>query len=77
MSISGWIVLGLSAGFIASKVVNSEGQGLLLEIVLGFGGAVAGGFLSASSTRPRPASTSTAWSSPWSAPVALVVQPSP
>jgi uncharacterized membrane protein YeaQ/YmgE (transglycosylase-associated protein family) len=38
-------VLGLIAGFIASKVVNSEGQGLLLDIVLGIVGAVGGGFL--------------------------------
>ena len=45
MSIIGWIVLGLIAGFIASKIVNSEGQGLLLDIVLGVIGAVVGGFL--------------------------------
>ena len=45
MSIIGWIVLGLIAGFIASKIVNSEGQGLLLDIVLGVVGAVVGGFL--------------------------------
>ena len=45
MSIIGWIVLGLIAGFIASKVVNSEGQGLLPDIVLGIVGAVVGGFL--------------------------------
>ena len=45
MSIIGWIVLGLIAGFIASKVVDSEGQGLLLDIVLGIVGAVVGGFL--------------------------------
>src|SRR3954469_11767714 len=45
MSIIGWIVLGLIAGFIASKIVNSEGQGLLLDIILGIVGAVVGGFL--------------------------------
>ena len=45
MSIIGWIVLGLIAGFIASKVVNKEGQGLLLDIVLGIVGAMVGGFL--------------------------------
>ena len=45
MSIIGWIVLGLIAGFIASKVVNKEGEGLLLDIVLGIVGAVVGGFL--------------------------------
>ena len=45
MSIIAWIVLGLIAGFIASKVVNKEGEGLLLDIVLGIVGAVVGGFL--------------------------------
>ena len=45
MSIIGWIVLGLIAGFIASKVVNKQGEGLLLDIVLGIVGAVVGGFL--------------------------------
>ena len=43
MSILSWILLGLIAGFIGSKIVNSAGQGLLLDIVLGIVGAVAGG----------------------------------
>lgn len=45
MSIIGWIVLGLIAGFIASKIVNKEGEGLVLDIVLGVIGAIVGGFL--------------------------------
>jgi uncharacterized membrane protein YeaQ/YmgE (transglycosylase-associated protein family) len=45
MSILAWIVLGLLAGFIASKIVNKQGEGLLLDIVLGIGGAVVGGWL--------------------------------
>ncbi len=45
MSIIGWIVLGLIAGFIASKIVNNSGQGILLDIVLGIVGAVVGGFV--------------------------------
>jgi uncharacterized membrane protein YeaQ/YmgE (transglycosylase-associated protein family) len=45
MSILSWILLGLIAGFIGSKIVNSAGQGLLLDIVLGIVGAVVGGFL--------------------------------
>ena len=45
MSIIGWIVLGLIAGFIASKVVNKTGEGLVLDIVLGIVGAVVGGWL--------------------------------
>jgi len=45
MSIIGWIVLGLIAGFIASKVVNKEGEGFFLDIVLGIVGAIVGGFI--------------------------------
>ena len=33
------------AGFIASKIVNKQGQGVILDIVLGIVGAVVGGFL--------------------------------
>jgi uncharacterized membrane protein YeaQ/YmgE (transglycosylase-associated protein family) len=45
MSILAWIVLGLIAGFIASKIVNKTGEGILLDIVLGIVGAIVGGFL--------------------------------
>ena len=45
MSVLGWILLGLIAGFIGSKIVNREGQGVLLDIALGIIGAVVGGFL--------------------------------
>src|ERR1700710_3066850 len=45
MTILGWLVLGLIAGFIASKIVNKTGEGLVLDIVLGIVGAVVGGFL--------------------------------
>ena len=45
MSFITWIVLGLVAGFIASKIVNNQGEGLLLDIVLGIVGAVVGGWL--------------------------------
>jgi uncharacterized membrane protein YeaQ/YmgE (transglycosylase-associated protein family) len=45
MSIIGWLILGLVAGFIASKIVNKRGEGLILDIVLGIIGAVVGGFL--------------------------------
>ena len=43
MSIIAWIVLGLIAGFIASKIVNKTGEGVLLDIILGIVGAVLGG----------------------------------
>jgi uncharacterized membrane protein YeaQ/YmgE (transglycosylase-associated protein family) len=45
MSILAWIVLGLVAGFIGSKIVNKRGEGLLLDIILGVVGAVVGGWL--------------------------------
>ncbi len=45
MSILAWIILGLIAGFIGSKIVNKSGQGMLLDIVLGIVGAVVGGYL--------------------------------
>lgn len=45
MSILAWIVLGLVAGFIASKIVNNSGSGLVIDILLGVVGAIVGGFL--------------------------------
>ena len=45
MGIIAWLVLGLIAGFIASKLVNKQGEGMLLDIVLGIVGAVVGGFV--------------------------------
>ncbi len=45
MSILAWLVLGLIAGFIGSKIVNKSGQGLVLDIVLGIVGAMVGGYL--------------------------------
>jgi uncharacterized membrane protein YeaQ/YmgE (transglycosylase-associated protein family) len=45
MSFIAWIVLGLVAGFIASKIVNKSGEGIVLDILLGIVGAVVGGYL--------------------------------
>jgi uncharacterized membrane protein YeaQ/YmgE (transglycosylase-associated protein family) len=45
MSILAWMVLGLIAGFIGSKIVNKTGEGFVLDIVLGIIGAVVGGYL--------------------------------
>jgi uncharacterized membrane protein YeaQ/YmgE (transglycosylase-associated protein family) len=45
MGIISWLILGLIAGFIGSKIVNKTGQGLWLDIALGIVGAVVGGFL--------------------------------
>lgn len=44
MSIISWILLGLIAGFIASKILGtSSQQGLLMDLVLGIVGAIVGG----------------------------------
>ena len=45
MSILAWIILGLIAGFIGSKLVNKSGEGVFLDIVLGIVGAVVGGWV--------------------------------
>jgi uncharacterized membrane protein YeaQ/YmgE (transglycosylase-associated protein family) len=45
MSILAWIILGLIAGFIGSKIVNKTGEGMLLDIILGIVGAVIGGWV--------------------------------
>jgi uncharacterized membrane protein YeaQ/YmgE (transglycosylase-associated protein family) len=45
MSIISWIVLGLIAGFIGSKIVDRRGQGFWLDLALGIVGALVGGFL--------------------------------
>ncbi|MDP9087747.1 MAG: GlsB/YeaQ/YmgE family stress response membrane protein [Pseudomonadota bacterium] len=45
MSFIAWIVLGLISGFIASKLVNKTGEGVLIDIILGIIGAVVGGWL--------------------------------
>jgi len=45
MSILGWIILGLIAGFIGSRIVSRQGQGIILDIVLGIVGAIVGGFI--------------------------------
>src|ERR1700730_11399726 len=44
MGIISWIILGLIAGFIGSKIVDRQGQGFWLDIALGIVGALVGGF---------------------------------
>jgi uncharacterized membrane protein YeaQ/YmgE (transglycosylase-associated protein family) len=45
MSWLAWIILGLVAGFIGSKIVNKKGEGMFLDIILGIVGAIVGGYL--------------------------------
>src|ERR1017187_950613 len=44
-SILVWALIGLIAGFLASKVMTGHGKGVLADIVVGVAGALAGGFL--------------------------------
>ena len=45
MGILAWIVVGLIAGWLASRVMRGGGYGLIGDIVVGVLGAVIGGFL--------------------------------
>lgn len=45
MGIIAWLIMGLIAGFVASKLVNKQGEGVAMDIVLGIVGAVVGGFI--------------------------------
>jgi len=45
MGIIAWLIMGLVAGFVASKLVNKQGEGIAMDIVLGIVGAVVGGFI--------------------------------
>jgi uncharacterized membrane protein YeaQ/YmgE (transglycosylase-associated protein family) len=45
MGFIAWIVLGLIAGYIASKIVNRHGEGIVIDIILGIVGAILGGWI--------------------------------
>jgi uncharacterized membrane protein YeaQ/YmgE (transglycosylase-associated protein family) len=45
MGVIAWIVVGLIAGFIGSKIVNKSGEGLIRDIILGIIGAFVGGWI--------------------------------
>jgi uncharacterized membrane protein YeaQ/YmgE (transglycosylase-associated protein family) len=40
-----WLVIGAIAGFLAGKIVEGSGFGLIVDIVVGIVGAVIGGYL--------------------------------
>jgi uncharacterized membrane protein YeaQ/YmgE (transglycosylase-associated protein family) len=40
-----YIVVGLIAGFLASRIILGKGRGLLMDIVIGIAGAIIGGWL--------------------------------
>ncbi len=43
MGVLAWIVVGLIAGFIGSRVVNKRGEGFFRDMILGILGAIVGG----------------------------------
>ena len=45
MNYLSWLILGLIAGFIGSKIVNKTGSGLVMDVVIGVIGAVVGGYI--------------------------------
>ncbi|HEY1852776.1 MAG TPA: GlsB/YeaQ/YmgE family stress response membrane protein [Candidatus Binataceae bacterium] len=45
MGVIAWIIVGLIAGFIASKIVNKSGEGFLRDVILGIIGAMVGGWI--------------------------------
>jgi uncharacterized membrane protein YeaQ/YmgE (transglycosylase-associated protein family) len=45
MTIIGWIVLGLIAGWLAGLLMRGGGYGIIGDIVLGILGAIVGGWL--------------------------------
>lgn len=45
MSIIGWAILGLISGWIASKIVDNQGKGLIINLVLGIVGSLVGGWV--------------------------------
>jgi uncharacterized membrane protein YeaQ/YmgE (transglycosylase-associated protein family) len=42
MGILSWLIVGLIAGFIGSKIVNRTGEGMVRDILLGILGAIVG-----------------------------------
>ncbi len=40
-----WALIGLIAGFLASKVMTGHGKGIVVDIIVGIIGAIGGGFL--------------------------------
>lgn len=55
MTILEWVVVGLIVGFLASRIVNRRGEGILLDLALGIVGALLGGYLF-TSVRSTPVS---------------------
>jgi len=45
MGLISWIIVGLIAGYIGSRIVNKSGEGLMRDTLLGVLGALVGGII--------------------------------
>jgi len=45
MGFLSWILVGLIAGWLTGKIMHGPGKGVLMDIIVGLLGAMAGGFL--------------------------------
>jgi uncharacterized membrane protein YeaQ/YmgE (transglycosylase-associated protein family) len=72
MSILVWALLGLIAGFLASRIVKRRGTGIFLDLTLGVIGALVGGYLF-TSLRGTPVTDLNAYSATAGAVVVLFV----
>ena len=45
MGILWWLIVGLIAGWLTGKIMGGPGKGILMDIILGLVGALAGGLL--------------------------------
>jgi uncharacterized membrane protein YeaQ/YmgE (transglycosylase-associated protein family) len=45
VGIIAWIVVGLIGGYLANRVVNKSGEGLVRDIILGIAGEIVGGIV--------------------------------
>ena len=45
MQLVWWMMIGLVVGWLAGKILKGDGYGRFMDVVVGIGGAVAGGLL--------------------------------
>lgn len=45
MGIISWLIVGLIAGWLTGKIMGGPGKGVLMDVIVGLAGALAGGFL--------------------------------
>ena len=45
VGIISWLIVGLLAGWLTGKIMHGPGKGVLMDIIIGLVGALAGGFI--------------------------------